>query len=92
MNGIRARAGSTQIVVLNLPNMAALPYLAGASLAQKQAAQRASVRMTTTAINTLQGVKVIDLMCDTASIRRRSTRPTASIRTMPATRCSGAKS
>ena len=65
VNGIRARATSAQIIVLNLPNLAALPYLSGASLAQKQAAQRASVRMTTTAINTLQGVKVIDLMCDT---------------------------
>ena len=50
--------------MLNLPNLAALPYLASASLSQKQAAQRASVRMTTTAINTLQGVTVIDLMCD----------------------------
>jgi lysophospholipase L1-like esterase len=65
INGIRARASSARIIVLNLPNLAAMPYLAGASLAQKQAAQRASVRMTTTAINTLQGVTVIDLMCDT---------------------------
>jgi len=64
INGIRARATTAKIVVLNLPNMGALPYLATASLSQKQAAQRASVRMTTTAINTLQGVTVIDLMCD----------------------------
>lgn len=63
--GIRARAAAARIIVINLPNMAALPYLANASLAQKQAAQRISVRMTTTAINTLQGVTVIDLMCDT---------------------------
>jgi lysophospholipase L1-like esterase len=62
--GIRSRAAQARIIVLNLPNMAALPYLASASLTQKQAAQRASVRMTTTAINTLQGVTVIDLMCD----------------------------
>lgn len=65
VNGIRARASSARIIVLNLPNMGAMPYLATASLAQKQAAQRTSVRMTTTAINTLQGVTVIDLMCDT---------------------------
>jgi lysophospholipase L1-like esterase len=64
VNGIRRQAPQARIIVMNLPNMAALPYLAGASLAQKQAAQRASVRMTTTAINTLQGVTVIDLMCD----------------------------
>jgi lysophospholipase L1-like esterase len=65
LNGIRARAPQARIIVLNLPNMGALPYLASASLAQKQAAQRASVRMTTNAINTLPGVTVIDLMCDT---------------------------
>lgn len=64
LNGIRARATQARIVLLNLPNLAALPYLANASLAQKQAAQRASVRMTTTVINTQQGVTVIDLMCD----------------------------
>ena len=64
INGIRGRATKSRIIVLNLPNMAALPFLATASLAQKQAAQRASVRMTTTAINTLQGVTVIDLLCD----------------------------
>lgn len=64
LSGIRARASSAQIIVMNLPNLGALPYLSGVSLAQRQAAQRASVRMTTTAINTLQGVKVIDLMCD----------------------------
>lgn len=64
ISGIRTRASSARIIVLNLPNMAALPYLSTASLAQKQAAQRLAVRMTTTAINTLQGVTVIDLMCD----------------------------
>jgi len=64
MNGIRTRAPQARIIVLNLPNLAALPYLASASLAQKQAAQRASVRMTTNAINAQEGVTVIDLMCD----------------------------
>jgi lysophospholipase L1-like esterase len=64
LNGIRSRAPSARIVLINLPNLAGLPYLASASLAQKQAAQRASVRMTTTVINTQQSVSVIDLMCD----------------------------
>ena len=64
INGIRVRATQARIIVLNLPNMAGLPFLATASLAQKQAAQRASVRMTTTAINTVQGVTIIDLLCD----------------------------
>jgi lysophospholipase L1-like esterase len=65
VDGVRAKAPKARIIVLNLPNLAALPYLATASLAQKQAAQRASVRMTSAGINTLQGVTVLDLMCDT---------------------------
>ena len=49
---------------MNLPNLAGLPYLSSASLAQKQAAQRASVRITTAVINPTPDVTVIDLMCD----------------------------
>jgi lysophospholipase L1-like esterase len=64
VSGIRSRATQARIIVLNVPNMAGLPFLATASLAQKQAAQRASVRMTTTAINPAQGVTVVDLLCD----------------------------
>ncbi len=66
VSGIRNTAKSARIVVLNLPNTAGMPFLAGASLGQRQAAQRASVGMTTTVINALgaQGVVVIDLMCD----------------------------
>ena len=65
LSGIRARA-SARIVILNLPNLAGLPYLAKASLAQRQAAQRASVGMTTTVINSLRAadVAIVDLMCD----------------------------
>ena len=64
--GIRARAPSARIVALNVPNAAGLPYLAGASLAQRQAAQRAAVGMTRTVVNPLatQNVVVMDLMCD----------------------------
>jgi lysophospholipase L1-like esterase len=66
--GIRARAGSPRIVLLNVPNAAALPYLAGAPLAQQEAAQRAAVGMTH-AVNALasSSVFVLDLMCDTRS-------------------------
>jgi lysophospholipase L1-like esterase len=65
MSGISSRA-STRIVLLNVPNLAGLPYLAGASLAQRQAAQRASVGMTTTVVNRLasESVSIVDLMCD----------------------------
>jgi len=66
VNGIRARAPAARLVVLNLPNLAGLPFLAGVSLAQRQAAQRASVGMTTGVLNplTAEGVTVVDLMCD----------------------------
>ena len=66
LNGLRDRAGSARIVALNVPNLAGLPSLAGASVAQRQAAQRAAVGMTKTVVNTLvsQNVTVVDLMCD----------------------------
>jgi len=68
LTGIRAQA-ATRIVVLNLPNLAGLPYLAAASLPQRQAAQRAAVAMATTVVNPLtsQGVAVVDLLCDSRS-------------------------
>ena len=67
--GIRARAKSARIVALNMPNPAGLPYLARASLAQRQAAQRIAVGMNRIAVNplTAQNVVVIDLMCDARS-------------------------
>jgi lysophospholipase L1-like esterase len=66
VSGIRSTAKSARLVVLNLPNLAGLPFLAGAPLSQRQAAQRASVGMTTTVINPLRAadLAVIDLMCD----------------------------
>jgi lysophospholipase L1-like esterase len=66
VSGIRNNAKSARLVVLNLPNLAGLPFLAGAPLSQRQAAQRASVGMTTTVINPLRAadLAVIDLMCD----------------------------
>jgi lysophospholipase L1-like esterase len=66
ISGIRRLAPSARIVALNVPNMAGLPYLAGASINQRRAAQRAAVGMTTTVVNPLvgQGVVVVDLMCD----------------------------
>jgi lysophospholipase L1-like esterase len=66
LSGIRGRSGTARIIVLNVPNLGGLPYLAGASLAEREAAQRAAVGMTRTVVNPLvsQGVIVIDLMCD----------------------------
>jgi lysophospholipase L1-like esterase len=69
---VRRRAPSARIIILNLPNLGGLPYLSTASLAQRQAAQRAAVRMTTTAMNPLASatVRVIDLMCDSRLYQR----------------------
>jgi lysophospholipase L1-like esterase len=66
LNDIRSRAGAARIIALNVPNLAGFPFLAQASLPQRQAAQRAAVGMTRTVVNTLvsQGVTVIDVMCD----------------------------
>jgi len=66
LNGIRNRAGSARIIALNVPNLAGLPFLAQASLDQRQAAQRAAAGMTRTVVNPLvsQGVIVVDVMCD----------------------------
>lgn len=61
--GIRALARAARIIVLNVPNVAGLPFLANATLAQRQAAQHASVRMTT-AVNAIPQIVVVDLMCD----------------------------
>jgi len=68
---IRDRAPSARIIAINLPNMAAMPFLTGASLPQRQAAQKLSVGMTTTVINPLtsQGVLVVDLMCDPRAVQ-----------------------
>jgi lysophospholipase L1-like esterase len=66
---IRLRASTPRIVVLNVPNAGGMPFLAGASLAQRQAAQRAAVGMTKTAVNVLasSSVTIVDMMCDPRS-------------------------
>jgi lysophospholipase L1-like esterase len=69
ISAIRSRAAGTRIIVLNVPNVAALPYFAGGPLDQRQTQQRLSVGFTTQAINVLtsQGITVVDLMCDARS-------------------------
>jgi lysophospholipase L1-like esterase len=69
MQGIRAKASKTRFVILNVPNVGAMPFLSTASVAQKQAAQRASVAMTRTVVNPLAAsdVAIVDLMCDPRS-------------------------
>lgn len=62
--GVRDKAPRARLIALNVPNMGAMPYMAGATLAQKQAAQRAAVAMTATVINPTPSLTVVDLMCD----------------------------
>jgi lysophospholipase L1-like esterase len=66
LQAIRERASSVRIVVLNLPNMGAMPFLAQAPRDHRLAAQALSVGMARTVFNPLtsSGVLVIDLMCD----------------------------
>lgn len=66
MTALRAQAPGARYVLLNVPNLAGMPFLANGPLGQRQAAQRASVRMTTSVVNPMagSGVAVVDLMCD----------------------------
>jgi lysophospholipase L1-like esterase len=66
--GVRSRAGTARLVALNVPNIAALPLFSGSSLAQRQAAQRASAGMAA-AVNSFRGqnVTIVDVMCDSRS-------------------------
>ena len=64
----RGRAPTAQVVVLNLPNLGALPYASGLAAGERALLREASVRLTTEAINPLAGrVTVVDLMCDAQS-------------------------
>ena len=64
---IKARAPDARIVVLNLPNLAAMPYAAGYTLAQRRALQSVAVGLSAQMnATTSQGVVVLDLMCDPA--------------------------
>jgi lysophospholipase L1-like esterase len=69
MQVVRGRAPAARIVVLNLPNVAGMPYLANATRDHRLAAQMLSVGMTSTVFNPLvsSGVLVVDLMCDARS-------------------------
>lgn len=63
-NAVRENAPGARMIVINLPNAAALPYLAAASPVRKQLAQRAAVKMSAAMNDTGEHVRVIDVMCD----------------------------
>jgi lysophospholipase L1-like esterase len=65
LDTVRGRAPGAQVVVINLPNFAGLPFTQGMSAAERRIIQDVSVRLTTEAINPQASrVTVVDLMCD----------------------------
>ena len=69
MRTVRDKAPSARLVVLNLPNMGAMPFRTSSTAQARRAAQMLSVAMTRTVINpnVARGVTVVDLMCDPRS-------------------------
>ncbi len=65
VTGIKSRAPYAKIVILNLPNLAALPYAAGLSSPEKQVLQQIADGFSAQT-NQLagSGVMVVDVMCD----------------------------
>lgn len=65
IKGIRARAPGAYILLMNLPNMGALPYAQRYTPAERQVLQQISVGFSKQ-VNAQggQGVGVVDLMCD----------------------------
>jgi lysophospholipase L1-like esterase len=65
VRGIRSRAADAFIVVMNLPNLAALPYASGGTAQQRQVLQQIAVGMSKEANRQAgAGISVLDLMCD----------------------------
>jgi hypothetical protein len=87
VRGIRSRAGAARIVVLNLPNLAAAPYTAGLSQAERRWMQELAVGFSREGANATAalGATVVDLMCDPRTYQPANSRPTASTRATAAT-------
>jgi lysophospholipase L1-like esterase len=68
VTGIRGRAPQARIILLNLPNLAGLPYVATYPVAERAVLQRIAVGLSAQA-NALasSNVLVVDLMCDPRS-------------------------
>ncbi|MFN7978802.1 MAG: GDSL-type esterase/lipase family protein [Vicinamibacterales bacterium] len=73
VRGVRQRAPNTKIVILNLPNLGAAPYMSRSSAVDRGIMQRIAVGMTGK-INALAGANtvVVDLMCDARIIEPAS--------------------
>jgi lysophospholipase L1-like esterase len=68
VSGLRSRAPSARIVVINLLNLALLPYMAGRSSSDRRIMQDLAVAMSREANGMAgQGAVVVDLMCNARS-------------------------
>jgi len=65
VSAVKARAPKARIVILNLPNLAAMPYSTGNTAAEKQILQQIAVGLNA-GINATasQGAIIVDMMCD----------------------------
>jgi lysophospholipase L1-like esterase len=71
VQGIRQRAGSPQIIAINLPNFAGLPFTANRSTTERRWMQRISVGLGRAAnALTAHNVRVVDMLCDARSYQR----------------------
>jgi lysophospholipase L1-like esterase len=71
VEGIRGRAPGAFLIVLNVPNFAALPYAAGYSEQRRRIMQHASVGFSREANRQAgQGIAVLDLMCEAQTYDR----------------------
>ncbi len=65
VNGIKARAPKARIIILNLPNLAAMPYASTYAVSDKRVLQAIAVGMNAQVNATVSlGATVVDLMCD----------------------------
>ncbi len=65
VSAVKTRAPKARIVILNLPNLAAMPYSSGNTTAEKQILQQIAVGLNA-GINATasQGAIIVDMMCD----------------------------
>jgi lysophospholipase L1-like esterase len=63
---IKERAPAARVILVNLPNFAAIPMTAGFTIEERQMMQKLSVGISTQVINplTAQGIPVVDLLCN----------------------------
>lgn len=71
IQGIRQRAGSPQIIAINLPNFAGIPLTSGRSTTERRWFQRISVGLSRAAnALTAHDVRVVDILCDARAYQR----------------------